>query len=89
MTVYKDITVSEAPKAAEIAVALAKGEDVPSGLVNQQVDNGQKKVPSVILDPVAVTKENINDTIIKDGFWPVSEVCAGKYASACKEAGIE
>ena len=89
MTVYKDLTVSEAPKAAEIAVALAKGEDVPSGLVNQQVDNGQKKVPSVILDPVAVTKENINDTIIKDGFWPVSEVCAGKYASACKEAGIE
>ncbi len=89
MTVYKDVTVSEAPKAAEIAVALAKGEDVPSGLVNQQVDNGQKKVPSVVLDPVAVTKENINDTIIKDGFWPVSEVCAGKYASACKEAGIE
>ena len=89
MTVYKDVGVSEAPKAAELAVALAKGEDVPSGLVNQQVDNGQKKVPSVILDPVAVTKENINDTIIKDGFWPVSEVCAGKYASACKEAGIE
>ena len=89
MTVYKDVGVSEAPKAAELAVALAKGEDPPSGLVNQQVDNGQKKVPSVILDPVAVTKENINDTIIKDGFWPVSEVCAGKYASACKEAGIE
>jgi D-xylose transport system substrate-binding protein len=89
MTVYKDVGVSEAPKAAEIAVALAKGEDVPSGLVNQQVDNGQKKVPSVILAPVAVTKDNINDTIIKDGFWTASQVCTGKYASACKEAGIE
>lgn len=89
MTVYKDVGVSEAPKAAEIAVALAKGEDVPSGLVNQQVDNGKKKVPSVILDPVAVLKDNINDTIIKDGFWTASQVCAGKYASACKEEGIE
>ncbi len=62
---------------------------MPSGLINQQVDNGQKKVPSVILTPVAVTKDNVNDTIIKDGYWKASEVCTGKYASACKEAGIE
>src|SRR4051795_3298343 len=71
MTVYKAIGTEkgEAPKAAELAVPLVKGDKPPSGLVNQQIDNGKKKVPSVILTPVAVTKDNINDTVIKDGFW--------------------
>jgi D-xylose transport system substrate-binding protein len=89
MTVYKDVGVSEAPKAADIAVALAKGDKVPSGLVNQQLDNGKKKVPSVILPPTAVTKENINDTIVKDGFLKASQICTGRYASGCKDAGIQ
>jgi len=89
MTVYKDIGVSEAPKAAELAVAAAKGDKAPSGLVNQQVDNGKKKVPSVILDPVAVTKDQINDTIVKDKWWTASQICTGKVASACKSAGIQ
>ena len=51
MTVWK-ANKPEANAAAQIAVALAKGDDVPSNLINQQVDNGQKKVPSVILTPV-------------------------------------
>jgi len=89
MTVYKDVGVSEAPKAAEIAVAVAKGDKVPSGLVNQQVDNGKKKVPSVILPPVAVTKDQIKDTIVKDKFWTAAQICTGRYASACKSAGIQ
>ena len=42
MTVYKAIK-PEAEDAAQIAVALAKGDQVPSGLVNQQVDNGTKR----------------------------------------------
>jgi D-xylose transport system substrate-binding protein len=46
-------------------------------------------VPSVILTPVAVTKANVKDTVIKDGFWTPAEVCQGRYASACKEAGIQ
>ena len=56
MTVYK-AAKPEADAAAEIAVALAKGDDVPSDLINQQIDNGQKKVPSVILTPVAIAQE--------------------------------
>jgi D-xylose transport system substrate-binding protein len=89
MTVYKDFETREPNNTAEIAVALAKGEKVPSGLVNQQIDNGQKKVPSVILTPVAVTKDNIKDTIVKDDFWSAQQLCTPKYASACKEAGIQ
>jgi D-xylose transport system substrate-binding protein len=88
MTVYKAIK-PEAEAAAELAVALLRGQDPPSGLVNDKVANGMKDVPSVLLTPVAVTKDNVNDTIVKDKFWPVNEICAGKYASACKEAGIQ
>jgi D-xylose transport system substrate-binding protein len=86
MTVYKALK-AEAEKAAEFAVAIAKG-DKPSG-ADAQTDNGSKKVPSVLLTPVAVTKDNIQDTILKDKFLSVSDICAGKYASACKEAGIQ
>jgi D-xylose transport system substrate-binding protein len=88
MTVYKAIK-PEAEAAAELAVALLRGEEPPSGLVNGEVPNGMKDVASVLLEPVAVTKDNINDTIIKDEFWPVDEICTGKFASACTEAGIQ
>jgi D-xylose transport system substrate-binding protein len=88
MTVYKAIK-PEAEAAAELAVALVRGEEPPADLVNDQVPNGMKDVPSVLLEPVAVTKENITDTIVKDEFYPVNEICSGQYASACKEAGIQ
>ena len=88
MTVYKAIT-PEAHGAAEMAVALAEGKQIPSGLVNAKEDNEVEEVPSVLLEPVAVKKENINETIVKDEFWPTSEICTGPYKAACKEAGIE
>ena len=88
MTVYKAIK-PEAEAAAELAVALVQGEEPPSGLVNDEIDNGQEQVPSVLLKPVAVTKDNIQDTIVKDGFWTADQICTGKYAKACTEAGIE
>ncbi len=88
MTVYKAIK-PEAEAAAELAVALVRGEDPPQGLVNARQDNGMKQVPSVLLRPVAVTKDNVQDTIIKDRFWSVKEICSGRYAQACRQAGIE
>jgi D-xylose transport system substrate-binding protein len=88
MTVYKAIK-PEAEAAAQLAFALLQGKQPPSGLVNAKQDNGQKQVPSVLLTPVSVTKENINDTIIKDGFWKPAQVCTGQFASACKSAGIQ
>ncbi len=88
MTVYKAIT-PEAEAAAEIAVALAEEEEVPSGLVNGKTNNELEDVPSVLLEPIAVTKENIKDTIVKDEFWTTAEICTAPYKAACKEAGIE
>jgi D-xylose transport system substrate-binding protein len=87
MTVYKAIR-PEAEAAAEAAIALARGEELPEDLVNQQVDNGQGEIPSMILDPVAVTADNVADTIIADDYWPAEEICEGDYAAACEEAGI-
>lgn len=88
MTVYKAIE-PEANAAAEMAVALVEGEEVPSSLVNGKVNNELEDVPSVLLEPVAVTKENINSTVVEDEFWTASEICTSAYKKACEEAGIE
>ena len=64
MTVYKPIT-KLADKAAEIAVKLGKAENIQS---NAELNNGLKNVPSYLLDPIAIDKSNIDETIIKDGF---------------------
>jgi D-xylose transport system substrate-binding protein len=88
MTVYKAIK-PEAEDTAQLAVALVKGEDVPSGLVNGKTDNGQKQVDSVLLKPVAVTADNVQDTIVKDGFWKPDEICTSQYKAACDKHGVK
>jgi D-xylose transport system substrate-binding protein len=72
MTVYKPIKPL-ASKAAEVAVALAKGEKVTS---TSTVNNGKKEVPSILLDPIAVDKNNVVDTVIKDGYQKMEDVYA-------------
>src|SRR4051812_34151660 len=88
MTIYLAIK-KQAETSAEIAVALAKGQDVPAGLVNAKTDNGSGQIPSVLLAPTAVTKDNIDDTIIADDFLKPEEICTAQYAAACKDAGIQ
>ncbi|MDQ2630955.1 MAG: sugar ABC transporter substrate-binding protein [Actinomycetota bacterium] len=87
MTIYKAIP-PQAEVSAEIAIALANDEEVPQDKITEEVNNGKVDVPSVLLEPIAVTKDNVKDTVIKDGFVEASELCTGPYAAACKEAGI-
>jgi D-xylose transport system substrate-binding protein len=87
-TIYLAIK-QQAETSAQLAVAAAQGKMDPEGLAKDKVDNAAKQVDSVLLDPIAVTKDNIQDTVIKDGFLTVDEICTGKYADACKEAGIQ
>jgi D-xylose transport system substrate-binding protein len=87
LTIYKEIE-PEATITAEIALALAEGEEVPKAKITEEVNNGKAEVPSVLLEPIAVTKENVKSTVVKDGFVSASELCTGPYAAACKEAGI-
>jgi D-xylose transport system substrate-binding protein len=87
MTVYKEIG-PQAKVSAEIALALAEGKEVPTDKVTEEIDNGADKVPAVLLEPIAVLKDNVKSTVIADGFVTASELCTGSYAAACKEAGI-
>jgi D-xylose transport system substrate-binding protein len=64
MTIYKPIK-NLARRAAELAVRLAKGKPV---VVTGEVDSGDLKVPSLFIDVATVTKDNIDSTVIKDGF---------------------
>ncbi len=71
MTIYKSLTM-EAYKAAELAVQMAKKE--PLSEKTQMVHNGKKDVPSVLLAPMVVDKDNMMATIIKDGFQKKEDV---------------
>jgi D-xylose transport system substrate-binding protein len=64
MTVYKPLG-SQAKQAAEAAVALAKGEAVKTA---GSFTIGNKTIPAILLPPVVVTKDNVMQTVIKDGF---------------------
>lgn len=70
MTVYVPIK-AEAEKAAEVAVLLAKGEEFKG---TDQVDNGKVMVPTILLTPVSVDKDNMVDIVIKDGYQKFEEV---------------
>ncbi|HET7445198.1 MAG TPA: sugar ABC transporter substrate-binding protein [Solirubrobacterales bacterium] len=87
MTIYKAIP-PQAELAAEFAVALAEGEELPQDKVTEEINNGKTDVPSAILEPVAVVKDNIKSTVVKDGFVSPSELCTSAYKKACEEAGI-
>jgi D-xylose transport system substrate-binding protein len=88
MTVYQPI-IDIAESAAELAVPTAQGEKPPANLAKDKVDNGAKQVPSVLLDTIAIQEDNIESTVVKDGFLDVAEICTGKYTQACKEAGLQ
>ncbi len=81
MTVYKAIK-QEAEGAAALAIALVKGEDTAS-MVTSTINNGTKDVPAVLLTPVSVTKDNIAETVIADGFRTWAEICVGDFVQYC------
>lgn len=83
MTVYKSIH-DEAKIAAQIAVALANGDKAKAqSLTTTTVDNGTGQVPSVLLQPLVVTRDNMADTVIKDGFSSKDKICVGPAAALC------
>jgi D-xylose transport system substrate-binding protein len=87
MTVYKAIK-PQASISAEIAIDLAEGKEVPQSKITDELDNEAGKIPSILLEPVAVTKDNIKQTVIADEFITADELCTGQYEKACEEAGI-
>ncbi|MFA5095356.1 MAG: substrate-binding domain-containing protein [Candidatus Paceibacterota bacterium] len=70
MTVYKSLK-KLAYAAAEAAVVFAEG-NTPK--INGTINNGKNEVPSYFLTPILVTKENMDTTVIADGFHTQEEV---------------
>jgi D-xylose transport system substrate-binding protein len=71
MTVYKPVKLLAA-KAAEMTLQLANKQKL-TGLTGT-IDNGKIKVPSVLLDPIPVTKDNLVSTVVVDGFQKMEDV---------------
>lgn len=71
VTVYKPIR-RLAEVAAEQAVKAARGEAMDAGA--EKLKNGEHEVPTLFLEPIAVTKENIMETVVADGFHSEADV---------------
>lgn len=72
MTVYKYVE-SLANAAANVAVALARGGEIPYSQTT--INNGKIMVPAIMLpNVIQVTKENMRMTVIADGFINEKEV---------------
>jgi len=88
MTVYKP-AAEEAAALAELAISLINGEEQPDAVNGESEDSeGGRTVPSVLLDPVSITRENVK-TVVDDGQVSAAELCTGEYAAACTELGIQ
>lgn len=64
MTVYKPVE-NLAKRAAEYAVSLAKGEEIKTAT---RYNDGTYDVPFIKLEPIAVNKDNMEETIIDGGY---------------------
>ncbi|MDO9377490.1 MAG: substrate-binding domain-containing protein [Nocardioidaceae bacterium] len=85
MTVYKSAK-DEAAALSELAISLAKGEEGSATGTTKDSESG-RDVPSVLLDPVSITSDNVAD-VVSDGGVTKEELCTGDYAQKCTDAGI-
>ncbi|MFE0145976.1 sugar ABC transporter substrate-binding protein [Nonomuraea sp. NPDC059007] len=85
MTIYLNIR-AEAEKSAELAVALANGETPQAPA---KVSNGTADIPAFLLDPIPVTADKVKDTIVKDKFYTVEQICTAEIKAACEKNGIQ
>jgi D-xylose transport system substrate-binding protein len=88
MTVYQPI-IQIAETAAKLAVPIAQGGKPAADVAPSKVDNGMKQVPSALLDTIAITKDNVQDTVVKDGFLKANAICTAEYKKACEAAGVQ
>lgn len=88
MSVYKPYA-PEADAAAEMAVALAQGKSLDS-VAKDKVDSPTtKQVPSVLVPVQSLTKDNIKDTVVKDGVYTVADICTAQFKAACDKIGLK
>jgi D-xylose transport system substrate-binding protein len=79
MTVYKSIQPL-AYAAVDSAMKFARGENVTT---SDTINNGKKDVPAILLEPVAVDRNNLLDTVVKDGYHTLADICANIPPDKC------
>ncbi|MBV9927132.1 MAG: substrate-binding domain-containing protein [Acidobacteria bacterium] len=86
MTIYKPIKPL-ADSAVDSAVKLARGEALNAP---DKINNGKVDVPSILQEPQAVDKDNLDATVIKDGYHPCEKVYEGVPGHQCPKqtAGV-
>ncbi|MDN0200495.1 substrate-binding domain-containing protein [Streptomyces sp. S.PNR 29] len=89
MTVYKSFLL-EADNAAEMAVAKVQGKDIQfDALTRDRVDSPtQKNIPTMLVPVVALTKDNVKQTVIQDGVYTAKDICTAEYAADCAAIGL-
>jgi D-xylose transport system substrate-binding protein len=70
MTVFKD-TRELAKSAIDAAIKLAKGEVVNT---NTTVNNDKINVPVILVNPIAIDKNNINSVLIGSGYYKKEDI---------------
>jgi len=70
MTIYKPIQPL-AFAAVDAAVKLARGEKVDA---KDKINNGKIDVPSLLFEPMVLDKDNVMQTVIKDGYHKLEDV---------------
>ncbi|MFI2411503.1 sugar ABC transporter substrate-binding protein [Streptomyces sp. NPDC018947] len=90
MSVYKSYP-QQAESAAEMVVAHIQGRDIQfDALTRERVDSPtQQGVPAQLVPVVALTKGNIEETVVADGFYKVSDICTAEYKDDCSEIGLK
>ncbi len=71
MTIYKPIKAL-AFSAVDAAIKLARGEKIET--TDKPINNGKIDVPSILHQPITVDKNNMMETVIKDGYNTIDEV---------------
>jgi D-xylose transport system substrate-binding protein len=83
MTVFKPI-VAEANTAAKVAVGLAEGKkNAVSSVAKTKLGNGAGRVPTVLLQPIVVTKANVGLVVKDNGGSTWAQICSGIPAADC------
>ncbi|MCX5053330.1 MULTISPECIES: sugar ABC transporter substrate-binding protein [unclassified Streptomyces] len=87
MTVYKPFG-PEASSGGAMAVAAARRTGLDEVGKDKVRTSGGKSVPAVLLTPVPVTASTIKDTLVKDGFYTVQQICVAPLEADCTRLGL-
>ena len=90
MTVFKSVD-EEARQAARLAVALGRGEDITAAdaelPVTETISDGSSEIPYYRIEPVAVTRDNLDEVIIGSGFHRREDVYLNVAESVTEVSG--